>query len=200
MALMRGATLLRSIVANHFATNFLLYLDVVRTQWGVTVLQLPNPTAFDAYDPFLADEYPIIGMYIISDADYTRVDYSPLMEEEFEITYSCRMFCAVETPKDSEGKWEQPTHKSATRLREDLITAMRAFLLSQTSLGSPAVVLQEDTINTDYPEMMKPRTQGDRYIGSGIIAAQIKFTESLYRTQIGTADTIVVEPVVLEDE
>lgn len=197
MVLMRGPTALRYIVTSYVANEFTEYLEMARDQWGLNEFTLPTPVQFDSYEPFNASTYPIMGMYVVSDSDHKRVDYSAKMEEEFESQYACRIFCAVLSPTDQTGAWEEPVYPATMRCRDDMTTALRAFLLTRPSFGHSATLLDEGSINTDYPELMRVKSQSERWIGAGIVSAQIRFTESLYRDQIGTVNTYEVHPAEL---
>lgn len=197
---MHGPERVRSILGAYLASTMPVMLVKCRAEWLREIWELPDPTAYDLYEPYVVDGYPVVGCYITGDQSMSRKDYDGNMAEEYEVVYTVRVFVGVRTPMDDQGKFTDPPYAAAVRCRDEMTTVLRMCLLQQPSMGYPEEAeIQEDTINTDYPDAMQLKTQGARFVATGIINVQIKLTEKLTRAPLGTANTVVVHPALMEE-
>jgi hypothetical protein len=196
--LMRGPERLREIVSVYLENEYPRLLAIARDQFDRQYHQLPDPAAYGLYEPYASARFPVVGMYVVSDRNHIRVDYSPLMEEQYEVIYATRIFVSVKTP-DLEGVYEAPEYDWAVRCRDEMVAVLKACLLGQPSLGEPnECEIQEETLTTDYQVPVQAKTQSNRWIAAGVISVDIKLVESLYRVKIGDANTINVNPALLD--
>lgn len=197
---MRGPHRVREILGAYLATTMPQMLIKCRAEWLKEIWELPEPIAYDLTEPFTATDYPTVGCYVLTDQNQSRKDYDNVMAEEYEVIYTVRVFVAVRTPMDDQGKFIEPYYANTVTCREDMTTVLRMCLLQQPSLGYPEeCVVQEDTITTDYPDAMQLKSQSVRYVATGIINCQIKMTERLTRDALGYANIITVHPALMED-
>lgn len=191
--MLRGPMLLRQIVASYLSSTYPGMVATARQQWNVIDEMLPLPLKYDGYDPMMADQYPSIGLFVISDSDHLRLDYGPTMGEEFRIRYSARIYVAVKSPVDENGVFIEPVYDKTIAVRDDMTTVLKNCLLARPSLGAPdGCLLDEASVNTEYPDLVRTREASKIWIASGVITAEITLDESLYRTAIGTAETIEI--------
>jgi hypothetical protein len=193
---LRGATLLRSKIANYLSTAVPLAIDVMRSQQGLTALQLPYPVRYDATDPYAVDDWPAMGAYITADRGHTRRDFGPAAEREYSVIYTTRFFAAVQTPLDTSGEFvNEDAHTETVRLRDDMAAVLRIVLLNSPSLGGFDIEVLEESITTDYREpMMVNDKMRNVFLASVTLSADVTQTETLFLEPLGTADTINVHP------
>lgn len=195
---MQGPALLRARTVAYLASVMPPAIDLARTQWGLTALQLPYPLRYDAADPYVSNEYPIVGMYLVSDRDYIHRDFSAAAEREYSTRYTCRLFVSVITPRDNAGEYltSPAAYEETIRSRDNLKTVLVNVLLSSPSMGGHDLEVLEETITTDYDQPMRVSDgMPNVYVSSAVVNADITMTESLYLPSLGTADTAILEVV-----
>lgn len=198
---MRGAELLRGYMSAHLAATVPGLIDVARQQWELTAAQFPYPTRYKAAEPFMktAETYPYMGSYVISDANHSHVDFSDVMEEEYEPRFTMHAFACVRTPHATVGEIEDPPFEATLRLRNDMTRILHAALLGTPSLGHPDVCeLQEQDMSTTYSDAMPIDHQVPTYAAGGFVTVTYKLVEHAHRVKLGDANTINVHPAMLE--
>lgn len=195
--MMRGPSLLRERMAAYLSTAVPSLIVTARTQWGLTALQLPDPIRYDAADPYIAEDYPIMGMYLVSDRDHIHRDFDDAAEREYWSRYTCRAFVGVRTPKDSSGEYTTTLpYEETIRLRDNMRTILVNAMLQSPSMGGLDVEILEETITTDYDEPYRPNDKiMNVYLASAVVNVDIRMQESLYLPTIGTANTLNVQVV-----
>lgn len=197
---MHGPKRLQDILGAYLASTMPGMLIKCRAEWLREIWELPDPVAYDMREPFSATDYPTVGCYITGDQAMARKDYDAHMAEEYEVVYTARIFVAVRTPMTDQGMVIEDSYAATLDCRNEMTTVLRMCLLQQPSLGYPEEAeVQEDTITTDYPDAVQLKSQGNRYVATGVINCEIKLTEKLTRAPIGTANTITVHPALMED-
>lgn len=204
MSYIQGADLLRQRVASYLIAAVPVTLPIARTASGATELQLPVPVRYDAYDPYISTEWPVMGMYVVTDRDNVRRDINDAAEREYWTLYSCRMFVGAITPKNNLGEFVtvQP-YEECVRMRDRLTSVLKNVLLASPSLGGFDVEVLEETISTDY-EDASPINEKTKnvFLAAAVVNVDIRMTESLYLPALGTVATtnVIAEHVGIGEE
>lgn len=196
--LFRGATAVRMAVVDYLSVVVPAIIDQARTDWGMTEYQLPYPVAYDAYEPYALDRWPIIGVNITAASRFTRVDIDDSGGNEYLSQYNIRVFTWVRTPMDESESPIEPEYSESIRLRDDLAACVRASLLRSGSLGQPnAILFDETSMSEDYSEATG--VKGDRFVAGTIHAFTIRFDESVPLIPLGNANTISVTGQMIDE-
>lgn len=203
--LMRGVTAVRQRIATHLAVEMPYLIGIAREQWDTPDHLLPLPKVYDSYDPLKVDngQFPSVGSHPVRTPRVTRLDYSDLMEEEYSVRYTMRVFVWVRTPYDDVTKqWVTPEYDSCLKVRDDLGAILRASLMRWPSLGTagadrPSLKVEETSLSEEYFDAIPSGSQNDRWMAGMSITVDIDSTESTYHEPLGTADTILTDVGVL---
>jgi hypothetical protein len=192
--MMQGPALLRTRVVTYLAAAVPPLIDIARTQWGVTAQQLPYPVKYDAADPYIVAEYPVMGMYVVTDRDHIHRDVNGSAEREYFSRYGVRLFVVAETPKDAQGEFvNELPFEETMRTRDNLRTVLVNALLQSPSLGGHDMEVLEETIATDYDEPMRSKDKRHTFVSAAVVNVDINMTESLYLPPFGTVETVQVQ-------
>ena len=64
LVLGRGATAVRTAVADYLSGVVPQVVSQARTDWSLDEYQLPLPFAYDAYEPYALDRWPLLGVNV----------------------------------------------------------------------------------------------------------------------------------------
>lgn len=197
--MLEGDPLLRRRLSTYLQNTMPGLIDIARQQWNLTEEQLPYPVRYDAADPYYLGDYPVVGMYVTSDRDHVHRDIDSSSQREYWSLYSCRLFVAVITPKDSEGEYISTNCLEETvSLRGHMKAVLMNALLASPSLGGYDVEVLEESIATDYDNPWNPNDKlRNVFVTAAQINVDIRQTESLYLPAIGTVETTNVEVQVV---
>ena len=188
--LFRGATAVREAVVDYLTVAVPFVVNQARSDWGLDEYQLPLPVAYNAYEPYALDRWPIIGVNVTQSSGFSRVNVLPDGGNQYLSRYTIRVFTWVRTPMDENEKPIEPEYSESIRLRDDLAAVVRAALLRSGSLGQPAIIFNETSLSEDYSEATG--VKGDRFVAGVIHAFEIRFDESVPLIPLGVANTIDV--------
>lgn len=191
MSYIQGSQLLRQRVASYLSVAVPALLPIARTATGLTALQLPAPVRYDAYDPYIANEWPVLGMSVISDRDHVHRDVDAAAQREYWSLYSCQLFVGVITPKDSNGEYVTVNpFEETVRTRDAMLAVLKNALLASPSLGGFDVEVLEESMASDYGD---PMTLNDKvkniFVAAAVVNVDIRMSESLYLPALGTVAT-----------
>lgn len=197
--LFRGATSVRAAVVNYLTTSMPETLTQARSTWGVDEYELPAPVAYDAYEPYALDRWPLIGVNVVQAGSFSRLGYEFGMSQSYMARYTVRVFTWVRTPFDELGTPIEPEYSESIRLRDDLAAVVRATLLRSGSLGQPqAIVFDESTLAEEYSEATA--TKGDRFVSGVVHSFDLRVDETVPIQPLGEADEIVVEERMIDED
>lgn len=192
VTLLRGATAVRAAVIDYLANTVPGVVDSARTEWEVDEYQLPYPVAYDAYEPYALDRWPLIGVNVVQAEDFNRRSYEEAMSQRYLVQYTVRVFTWVRTPMDENEVPIEPEYSESLRLRDDLAAVVRAALLTSGCLGHPENILfDEGSLAEEYSEATG--VKGDRFVAGVVHSFQIRFDESVPLVGLGSADTISID-------
>lgn len=192
VSLLRGATAVRAAVIDYLSETVPTIVDLARTEWDLDEYYLPYPVAYDAYEPYALDKWPLLGVNVVQAEEFSRKSYEEAMSQRYLVQYTVRVFTWVRTPMDENETPLEPEYSESLRLRDDLAAVVRASLLSSGSLGHPENILfDEGSLSEEYSEATGVR--GDRFVAGVIHSFQIRFDESIPFVGLGSADTIDLE-------
>jgi hypothetical protein len=198
---MRGPTRLRRVISDYLSATVPDLVDIARSQWDLAPWQLPAPRAYNAYDPYTLNVYPVVGVYIDPSEGQGRRGINDRHEEVYEFQHNTTVFCYARTAAVPGANWEQPTKDSAIRICNDLTYVVLNALLLDRTFGDPSVAARvKSSIN--WFEAERDNDASPVWICGATIRTQVGMVEALYRQPVGTADSIItdVEPVgLLED-
>lgn len=189
--LFRGATAVRAAVIAYLTAKVPLTIEQARTDWNLTEYQLPKPVAYDAYEPYALDQWPLIGVNVAQAGRFNRVGYNPDMSQRYLAEYNIRVYTWVRTAVDENEAPLEPEYSEALRLRDDLAACVRAVLLRSISLGNPAILFDESSLTEDYSEATK--VKGGRFVAGVAHAFTLRYDETaalIEDKMLGTANTI----------
>lgn len=190
--LFRGATAVRQAVIEYLENLVPDVVDEARTTWELDEFQLPYPVAYDAYEPYALDKWPLVGVNVVQANTFSPMNWITGGGPQILSQYTIRVFTWVRTPMDENDIPIEPEYSEAIRLRDDLAAIMRATLLHRADLGKPGqILLDEGSISEEYSEATG--VKGDRFVSGVVHSFEIRFDESVPLTVLGTADTIVVD-------
>lgn len=185
---LRGATAVRDAVATYLTTAVPAVIDQARTDWGVDEYQLPYPVAYDAYEPYALDRWPLLGINVVQANGFNHLGISPDMSQQYLSQYTVRVFTWVRTPMDEDEYPLEPEYSESIRLRDDLAACVRVALLRSGSLGSPNVMWDEGSLSEEYSETTA--VKGDRYVAGVVHSLTLKYRETVPFEPIGSAGSI----------
>lgn len=192
MPLLRGATAVRQAVIEYLGVTVPEIVDMARTEWELDEYHLPYPVAYDAYEPYALDKWPLIGVNVVQAEEFFRRSYEDAMSQRYLVQYTVRVFTWVRTPMDENEVPIEPEYSQSLRLRDDLAAVVRAALLRSGCLGYPNNILfDEGSLSEEYSEATG--LKGDRFVAGVIHSFQIRFDESVPLLGIGSADTISID-------
>lgn len=194
--LMRGATAVRETVVAYLSVVVPDVVAQAREQWDLDEFTLPVPVAYDAYEPYALDRWPLLGVNAASAGKFDRIGYDDGASPHYLTQYRVRVFTWVRTPRDEEGHPLEPEYSESIRLRDDLGACVRASLLRSGCLGRPDVVMfDESSLTEEYSDTTG--VKGDRFVSGVVHAFSIRFDESVPLPPIGTAQTLTptVDPL-----
>lgn len=73
--LMRGATAVRETVVAYLSVVVPDVVAQAREQWDLDEFTLPVPVAYDAYEPYALDRWPLLGVNAASAGKFDRIGY-----------------------------------------------------------------------------------------------------------------------------
>lgn len=193
---LRGATAVRAVVADYLETTVPAYIAQARIDWGLDENELPLPVAYDAYEPYALDKWPLIGVSVAQAGGFNRVNYHPDMSQQYLTTYTVRVYTWVRTPVDEEGIPLEPEYSESIRLRDDLAACVRSALLISGCLGQPdAILFDEGSLSEEYSET--DPVKGNRFVGGVIHSFTIRYDESVaispVKSPVGSAGSIIID-------
>ena len=195
MPLFRGATAVRNAVVNYLENMVPIVIDAARDDWDVDEYELPYPVAYDAYEPYALDQWPLIGVNVVQADTFRRINNIQALggANEYLSKYLIRVYTWVRTPYDADELPLEPEYSQAIRLRDDLAACVRAALIGKSgSLGQPnAIIFDEASLSEEYSEATG--VKGDRFVAGVMHSFEIRFDESVPLTIIGASDTIVLD-------
>ena len=188
--LFRGATSVRQAVIEHLENTVPGVVDEARAEWLLDEFQLPYPVAYDAYEPYALDKWPLVGVNVVQADSFSRVDWSIGAGPRFLAKYLVRVFTWVRTPMDENEVPIEPEYSESIRLRDDLAAVMRSSILRRGHLGRPGqIILDEGSISEEYSEATG--VKGNRFVAGVIHSFEIRFDESVPSPIISDPDTIL---------
>lgn len=192
MPLLRGATAVRQAVIDYLEVTVPEIVDLARNEWELDEYQLPYPVAYDGYEPYALDKWPLLGVNVVQAEEFNRRSYEDAMTQRYLVQYTVRVFTWVRTPMDENDIPIEPEYSESLRLRDDLAAVVRASLLRSGCLGHPNNILfDEGSLSEEYSEATG--VKGDRFVAGVIHSFQIRFDESVPLVGIGSADTITLD-------
>lgn len=194
MTLPQGAVTVRAVIEDFFATDMPTIIDAARIQWGIDKYLLPHPVAYDAMEPVAADVFPFIGATILSSKPNTRFSTTAAAEEIYSVTYECKVFVWVRTPRDGRNLWITPEYDATLELRDRLLALMRMAVLQRPTLGSANgfAVVDPRSLSEEYLEPQKTTDQGPQWTCGGTLTMTVEVEEQTYVPILGSASTITV--------
>lgn len=190
MAIFRGATAVRSAIANYLEGTVPDVIDRARSDWSLDEYQLPYPVKYDAYEPYALDRWPLIGINVVQAGQFTRREYVGPMSQRYMSNYTARVFTWVRTPYDESENPIEPEYSESLRLRDDLAACVRAAILMTGSFGQPAIVFDETSLSEEYSEATG--VKGDKFVSGTVHSFEFRFDETVPLVGLGEADTITV--------
>lgn len=198
MTLFRGATAVRSAVIEHLEDTVPGVVDEARTAWELDEFELPYPVAYDAYEPYALDKWPLVGVNVVQSDNFSRVDWTIGGGPRFLARYSIRVFTWVRTPMDENDTPIEPEYSESIRLRDDLAAVTRASILRSGHLGRPGqIMMDEGSLTEEYSEATGVR--GDRFVAGVVHSFEIRFDESVPSPILSEPDTILDIELVYEE-
>jgi hypothetical protein len=191
VTLLRGATAVRAIVAEYLESTVPTTVALARANWGLDDVQLPLPVAYDAYEPYALDKWPLIGVTVAQAGQFNKVNFYPDMSQQYLTEYTVRVYTWVRTPVDEDGIPLEPEYSESIRLRDDLAACVRASLLASGGLGRTDVWFDESSLSEEYSET--DPVKGNRFVGGVIHSFTIRYNEAVPFEGIGTADSIIID-------
>lgn len=188
--LSRGATSAREILASYLEANTPVLIEKYRTAYDLDQYTLPDPVDYRQYEPLGLDRWPLVGCVVSRVRNLYRVDTDAIAASMFRSKYEMQLFLWVRTPQLADMSSASPPYDECLRLRDDLTVIVRSVLLTDGSLGSDRMEMNEDTLNETYSEATK--VTGDRWIAGTSWNFDVTFDEALVLDQIGTAETFNV--------
>lgn len=189
--LLRGATAIRAIVADYLETVVPTVVGQARIDWSLNETQLPLPVAYDAYEPYALDKWPLIGVTVAQAGTFNKVNFYPDMSPQYLTEYTVRVYTWVRTPVDEGGIPLEPEYSESIRLRDDLAACVRAALLISGGLGQSDLWFDESSLSEEYSET--DPVKGNRFVGGVIHSFTVRYNETIPIASVGTADSIDVE-------
>lgn len=197
MPLFRGATAVRQAVIEHLEATVPGIVDEARAEWELDEFQLPYPVAYDAYEPYALDRWPLIGVNVVQSSEFSHIDWSEGYGPQFLAKYLIRVYTWVRTPLDENDTPIEPEYSESIRLRDDIAAIMRAAILSKGHLGRPGqIILDEGSLSEEYSEATG--VKGDRFVSGVMHSFEIRFDESVPSPIISDPDTILDIDLVYE--
>lgn len=198
LVLGRGATAVRTAVADYLSGVVPQVVSQARTDWSLDEYQLPLPFAYDAYEPYALDRWPLLGVNVAQAGKFNRVNYHPDMSQQYLVEYTVRVYTWVRTPMDENEMPIEPEYSASIRLRDDLAACVRAALIKSGCLGKPNVILfDEGSLSEEYSETTK--VKGDRFVAGVIHSFTIRVDESVPIVPVGTANIFDVGSHLLDE-
>lgn len=189
--LFRGATAVRNQIKMHLEQQVPVYLDLLRKQYDLSLVQVPHIGRFDAYEPLTLDHSspPIMGINIPRTNAYTMTDLDPNAAEEYRPTYFVNIYLWMYSPLNESGYPIQPEYDNTIRARDDMSAAIRAALLHDLSFGNEDLIMHhsqrmEETYTDTVP------VKGNRWTTGTQWTIELQVDEGIYREKIGSADVL----------
>lgn len=187
---LRGATSVREIVAAYLTATIPTVVDKAREDWDLDEYQLPYPVAYDAYEPYALDKWPLLGINVVQAGNFNLVSFDTDMSQRYLTNYTARVFTWVRTPMNEDEIPLEPEYSESIRLRDDLSACVRVALLSNESLGTLGVSLDPSSLTEEYSETTGVR--GDRFVSGVVHSFTLTLHEAIPFTGIGAFDNIQV--------
>lgn len=192
LTLLRGATAVRRVVAGYLEATVPDVVAQARADWHLDAQQLPLPVAYDAYEPYALDRWPLLGVTVAQAGKFDRIDYHPDMSQRYLAQYTVRVYTWVRTPVDENDIALEPEYGETIRLRDDLAACVRSSLLASGCLGQPqSVLFDESSLVEEYSDT--DPVKGNRFIAGVIHTFSMTYDESVPIPSIGTVDSIIVD-------
>lgn len=189
--MLRGATAVRTVVADYLKHAIPLVVQQAREEWQLTEYQLPFPLAYDAYEPYALSKWPLLGIVVSQASNFERVDYHSDMSQHYLTRYNVRVFTWVRTPFDENEIPIEPEYSEAIRLRDDLSACVRVALLRTGSLGRPEIVkFDESSLSEEYSETTA--VKGERAVSGVVHSFTVQHEEVVPVAPLGSVGDIVV--------
>lgn len=156
-------------------------------EWYLDDNTLPTPEKFLIYEPTALDTFPTIITLAMSTTGVSRLDYTPVMDPLYRVSYSMRTYIWVRADGDEE----------ATLMRDRLTTVVRSSLLDRPCLmaNDPSkyleVMIDEGTLREEFSDLTL--LKGDRVLAGSYISYDLQINERITREPLGVVDEFQVE-------
>lgn len=193
--MMRGPYIIRRAICAYLEDKIPAQIERARQDWGLDAVRLPLPEKIAPYERYGLDHYPMLAVVLTNAKNFARVAYDDFANEQYEAVYTCRIFTWVRTAMDTTGMSVDDSYQDTLRLRDDYAAVVRSLLLLSSSLGQPAIIWDETSLNEEYSDATS--VKGDRWVAGVTHTFEVQVDESAVRSMIGTADefTIAAEPL-----
>ena len=200
--LMRGPKTVRDALSTFLSTAVPAQIAIARAQWNLDERSLPEPSRYDAYEPYALDEYPLMGIVITNASNFRLNDIDAYAQRQYRATYAVRLFTWVRTPLDYDGdnldENGAASHATTLRLRDDLSACVRAALLGTSSLGSDYLMWDEGSLSEEYSDATG--IKGDRFIAGVTHIFNVQVDESLYLPPIGMDNETLIDAMTINEQ
>mgnify|MGYP001816686649 CR=1 FL=1 len=193
--MMNGPTRARHWINDYLASTMPTRLIDYRTYWGHDETTLPNPVQYLAFEPAVADRWPLVYTMVLGSTDVVRYDYDDEDNPRFEVRYNMRTYVWARAIGSQE----------VTDLRDDLTTvlvdclidnpAVSSFNQSQTDCSG---VIDEGTIRMEFSDIFL--LKGERMTSAAYIQYDIVMTETITRDPLGVISSIPMVTVQLMEK
>ena len=201
--LMRGAYLCRTLIMGYMREAVPRMSEFARDQWG-TDHNFDDVEFYEAYEALKMShgQGPTLSMSVSRTSGFRRVDYDPVMAEQYRAEYMIRMFVYCYTP-DSEIPEEldedqvvENARQQTMRQRDDLSAIVRACILDRLSLGHPDVFdVNEGSLVEEYSDGTPVPNASGRWLAACAFTFTVRVDESLYREQLGQVPATGVQVI-----
>lgn len=185
--LMHGAQWAKYYVNSYLAQDIPKRLVKYRSGWNLDDRELPDPQLYLTYEPIALDHWPTIITVAISTDRFDRMMQGMQGDPLYRVAYSMRTYVWVKT----EGS------EQVTLMRDRLTTVLRSAILDRPCLAGhdmnfdTDIQIDESTLTEEFSDLTL--IKGDRVLAGAYLGYDMYLNEVVYRDQVGTTSSIIVE-------
>lgn len=178
----RGIGGAKTLVTDHLRAGFPAYLSLWRTDRGFTTDTLPDPVEYRRNEPPALDRWPFVTISGPRTESLARTQILTDGVIDYRTSYALRLFAWVRNHG-----WDATIDQ-----RDELVTALRAFLLDYQVLNADQSAYVEETTIVEEMSDVTP-VKGDRFVAGGFVAFSVVVDEVVSRPPGGTVASADVD-------
>lgn len=184
-----GADEKRRIIIDYLMAKMNTMMNVARTQWNISIDDLPDIVAYDEGEPRVGGEWQQDSLLVVSVLNANNFQTDNLDDNQqigWTAHYNVRVYGYYKqgAKLDANGNIVEEGYARVIRVRDMTTVCLRVLLLDDPSFGTGEEAwFDPRSLNEVYADL--DHLKGDRWISAAYLGFQINVPEAVVRTPLG---------------